>query len=280
MDSTIADQQPPKMEPAAESSSATAKQRKRKRKRNAIAHDTTTPLMILPIHAYPVGWNPVIKFEGRVVYGRTVEEVEKATAELLGIIQSKGGGLDGPVALGFDIEWKPTFQKGVAPRKAAVMQICVDASTCYVMHIIHSGIPSILQSLLEDPKYVKVGVSIADDVVKILKDYEVCVNSVEDLSSIADLKIRGDPKTWGLASLTERLTCKKLEKPQRIRLGNWEIEILSTRQLQYAATDAFVSWHLYQILRSFPDIVNDQNMEQGFIKKKKKKLGQGENIKA
>ncbi|KAK9159900.1 hypothetical protein Syun_006241 [Stephania yunnanensis] len=56
------------------------------------------------------------------------------------------------------------------------------------MYIIHSRVLSILQSLLEDPKYVKVGVSIADDVVKILKDYEVCVNSVEDLSSLAKLK--------------------------------------------------------------------------------------------
>ncbi|KAK9140988.1 hypothetical protein Scep_010669 [Stephania cephalantha] len=186
-----------------------------------------------------------IKFKGRVVYSRTVAEVEKATTELLGTIESKGNGLD-PIALGFDIEWRPTFRRGVAPRKAAVMQICADASTCYVMHIIHSGIPSSLQSLLEDPKYVKVGVSIANDAVKIWKDYKVCVKSVKELSSLANLKVRGDPRNWSLSSLTEMLNCKQLEKPNKLRLGNWEAQILSMGQLQYAATDAFVSWHLYQ----------------------------------
>jgi len=45
---------------------------------------------------------------------------------------------------------------GEAPRKAALMQICMDTSHCYVIHIIHSGIPTILKSLLEDRSSVKV----------------------------------------------------------------------------------------------------------------------------
>lgn len=45
---------------------------------------------------------------------------------------------------------------GISPGKAAVMQICGDASKCHVMHIIHSGIPLKLRSLLEDPTLIKV----------------------------------------------------------------------------------------------------------------------------
>lgn len=45
---------------------------------------------------------------------------------------------------------------GVLPGKAAVMQICGDTSHCYVMHIIHSGIPPSLRSLLEDSSVLKV----------------------------------------------------------------------------------------------------------------------------
>ncbi|KAK9159899.1 hypothetical protein Syun_006240 [Stephania yunnanensis] len=202
-----------------------------------------------------------IKFKGRVVYSRTVAEVEKATTELLGTIESKGNGLD-PIALGFDIEWRPTFRRGVAPRKAAVMQICADASTCYVMHIIHSGIPSTMQSLLEDPKYVKVGVGIANDAVKIWKDYKVCVKSVKELSSLANLKVRGDPRNWSLASLTEKLTCQQVSSLGCFTLFYFD-EVATYHNLKYAATDAFVSWHLYQILQSLPDIVNDQSIEQG-----------------
>ncbi|XP_010274076.1 PREDICTED: Werner Syndrome-like exonuclease isoform X2 [Nelumbo nucifera] len=151
--------------------------------------------------------------------------------------------------------------QGEAPGKAAVFQICGDTSRCDVMHIIHSGIPPILQSLLEDSTTIKVGVCIAGDATKVLKDYSVSVKALEDLSDLANLKLGGIPKKWSLRSLTEMVTCKHLEKRNKIRLGNWESDFLTREQLQYAATDAFVSWHLCQILRSFPDASNSQDEE-------------------
>lgn len=42
----------------------------------------------------------------------------------------------------------------------------------------------------------------------------------------------------------------QLKKPSKIRMGNWETPILSKEQLEYAATDAFASWFLYQVLRN------------------------------
>lgn len=45
---------------------------------------------------------------------------------------------------------------GETQNKAAVMQICMDSTHCYVMHIIHTGIPPILKSLLEDISSTKV----------------------------------------------------------------------------------------------------------------------------
>ncbi|KAF8402155.1 hypothetical protein HHK36_013107 [Tetracentron sinense] len=188
---------------------------------------------------------PTMNFGGQIIYCRTVTEVERATMELLEIIEAKKRNMD-EVFLGFDIEWRPTFRRGAACRKAAVMQICGDTSHCYVMHIIHSGIPPILQSLLEDSASLKVGVCIANDAVKVLKDYNVCIKALEDLSSLANLKLGGIRRKWSLSSLTEMLTCKQLEKPNKIRLGDWEADVLSRKQLQYAATDAFVSWYLCQ----------------------------------
>ncbi|KAF8402154.1 hypothetical protein HHK36_013106 [Tetracentron sinense] len=156
---------------------------------------------------------------------------------------------------------------GEKPGKAAVMQICGDASHCYVLHIIHSGIPPILQSLLEDSTSVKVfrfnpvGVSIAGDATKVLKDYNVHIKDLEDLSRLANLKLGGIPRMWGLGSLTEKLTCKQLNKPSRIQMGNWEAEELSEKQLQYAATDAYASWYLHKELKSFPDATDKKNEE-------------------
>ncbi|KAF5199761.1 Werner syndrome-like exonuclease [Thalictrum thalictroides] len=212
-------------------------------------------------HRVKVTVNPAIKFGGQIVYCRTVPEVEKATVELMGLIEAKQKNME-QVTLGLDIEWRPTFRRGEVPRKAAVMQICGDTSRCYVLHIIHSGIPPTLQSLLEDPTILKVGVCIAGDADKVSKDYNVHIKSLEDLSWLANQKLDGFPRRWSLAALTEMLTGKELEKPNKIRLGNWEVEILSEGQLQYAATDAFVSWHLYEILKSFPDRPQNQVGEQ------------------
>lgn len=196
--------------------------------------------------------HPVFAFDGRTVYSRTLVEVERSTIEIFDKIEHLKHNAD-EISLGFDIEWRPFFKTGQTPRKAAVLQICMDSSDCYVMHIIHSGVPLMLKSLLEDPSSSKVGIGIGGDATKISRDYNVCVTPLVDLSKYANRKLGGAPKNWGLSSLTEALTCKELLKPYKIRLGNWEASELSKQQIHYAATDAFASWYLYQILKTFPD---------------------------
>jgi hypothetical protein len=55
---------------------------------------------------------PKINFGGRIVYSRTWSEVEKATLELLQIVESKKSNMTGRVPLGFDLEWRPFFNRG------------------------------------------------------------------------------------------------------------------------------------------------------------------------
>ncbi|XP_048139401.1 Werner Syndrome-like exonuclease isoform X2 [Rhodamnia argentea] len=189
---------------------------------------------------------PVMIFRGRITYNRSATGVERAAAQLLSKIDAMKGVMD-QVIIGFDIEYRPTFQRGVPPRKTAVMQICGDNDHCHVMHVIRSGIPPSLKLILEDTAVLKVGAGIAGDARKVLKDYNVSVNGFQDLSELANQKLALPRNRWGLASLSE------LEKSMKIRCGNWEAFFLSEEQLLYAATDAFVSWHLYQVLKSLPD---------------------------
>uniref|UniRef100_A0A1J3DDD6 3'-5' exonuclease n=1 Tax=Noccaea caerulescens TaxID=107243 RepID=A0A1J3DDD6_NOCCA len=198
---------------------------------------------------------PAMRFGGRILYSKTANEVDKRAMQLLKALETKRG-QSGKAIVGFDIEWRPSFRKGVLPGKVAVVQICVDNNYCDVMHIIHSGIPQSLQHLIEDSTLVKVGIGIDGDSVKLFHDHGVSIKDVEDLSDLANRKIGGDSKKWGLASLTETLVCKELLKPNRIRLGNWEAYPLSKKQLEYAATDAYASWYLYQVLKDLPDAVN------------------------
>ncbi|XP_010495843.1 PREDICTED: Werner Syndrome-like exonuclease [Camelina sativa] len=198
---------------------------------------------------------PAMRFGGRILYSKTASEVDRRAMQLLKVLDTKRDE-SGKAIVGLDIEWRPSFRKGVLPGKVATVQICVDKNYCDVMHIVHSGIPQSLQHLIEDSTLVKVGIGIDGDSVKLFHDYGVSIKDVEDLSDLANRKIGGDSKKWGLASLTETLVCKELLKPHRIRLGNWEIYPLSKQQLQYAATDAYASWHLYQVLKDLPDAVN------------------------
>lgn len=61
---------------------------------------------------------------------------------------------------------------------------------------------------------MQVGAGIAGDVRRVYKDYNVSINAVEDLSYLANKKLTGTSKTWGLASLTETLICKEVSTPK------------------------------------------------------------------
>lgn len=52
-----------------------------------------------------------MKFSGQISYSRTFDAVEKAATKLLQILQEKTTDMM-QTAIGFDIEWKPTFRKG------------------------------------------------------------------------------------------------------------------------------------------------------------------------
>lgn len=52
-----------------------------------------------------------IKFGGRIVYSRTIEEVERAAQELLDFAEAKKRN-EVQCILGLDIEWRPTFRRG------------------------------------------------------------------------------------------------------------------------------------------------------------------------
>ncbi|KAL5214326.1 hypothetical protein ABZP36_003478 [Zizania latifolia] len=195
-------------------------------------------------------YQPVM-FSGKIVYCRTPSEVEKATRDIICKIETMKS--SGQVSLGFDLEWRPFTRRGDPPCKVAVMQLCMEKTHCYVMHIFHSGVPPILKSLLEDSSSIKVGICIDNDARKMFNDYDVHVQPLMDLSYLANAKLDRPPKRWSLASLTEMITCKELPKPSNIRMGNWEANVLSKQQLQYAATDAYISWHLYEVLQSLPD---------------------------
>ena len=59
-------------------------------------------------------------------------------------------------------------------------------------------------------RHAQVGVGIANDAVKVFKDHNVSIKSLEDLSCLANQKLAGGPQKWGLESLTRKLISKEV----------------------------------------------------------------------
>lgn len=55
---------------------------------------------------------PVMTFQGRIMYSRSATGVERAAAVLLKKIDAMKSAMD-KVIIGFDIEYRPTFQRGL-----------------------------------------------------------------------------------------------------------------------------------------------------------------------
>ncbi|XP_076106005.1 bifunctional 3'-5' exonuclease/ATP-dependent helicase WRN-like [Mytilus galloprovincialis] len=188
-----------------------------------------------------------MKFEGKLIYSSHTndcnmlcEDIEMALCDLT------------EAFVGFDMEWPVSYKVGKED-KTALIQICTAPDTCYLFHISCMGcIPSNLKSLLLNKHIKKVGVNIESDIWKLERDYDIHVidiikNSMEDIGVLAN-KILGCKEHWSLEGLVKHLFNHKINKDPILRKGDWSKYPLSEEQKCYAATDAYVSYKVYEKL--------------------------------
>ncbi|REE01034.1 3'-5' exonuclease [Marinoscillum furvescens] len=173
---------------------------------------------------------PLIRFGGKI----HLVDSEKSMLAAMQLLEHE-------MILGFDTETKPTFNKGEYNQTALIqLSTLTDA---FIIRIKDLGISNLLKNLLEDPDIVKVGISIRDD----LKELKKCRNfrpaGFVDLNDIAgELGIR----QIGMKSLSGIFLKSRISKSQQT--SNWESRELTTGQLSYAATDAWVCIKIYKML--------------------------------
>ncbi|XP_032848162.2 Werner syndrome ATP-dependent helicase isoform X3 [Tyto alba] len=188
---------------------------------------------------------PFLEFRGSVVYSYEARDCSLISED---IRQSLSDG----AAVGFDIEWPPSYTKGKMA-KIAVIQICVTVEKCYLFHISSmSGFPKGLRRLLEDETIKKVGVGIEGDQWKLMSDFEIKLKSFVELADIANEKLKCK-EIWSLNDLVKHLFGKQLLKDKSVRCSNWEEFPLSDEQKLYAATDAYAGFIIYQKLKNMSD---------------------------
>uniref|UniRef100_A0A8B9MZL9 DNA 3'-5' helicase n=1 Tax=Accipiter nisus TaxID=211598 RepID=A0A8B9MZL9_9AVES len=185
---------------------------------------------------------PFLEFRGSVVYSYEASDCSLISED---IRQSLSSG----AAVGFDIEWPPSYTKGKMA-KIAVIQICVTEEKCYLFHISSmSGFPKGLKRLLEDETIKKAGVGIEGDQWKLMSDFEIRLKSFVELADIANEKLKCK-EIWSLNGLVKHLFGKQLLKDKSVRCSNWEEFPLSEEQKLYAATDAYAGFIIYQKLKN------------------------------
>jgi len=175
-----------------------------------------------------------IKFAGKVVLVTDTQEAESWVTILLNNSQT----------FGFDLEWKPQFSKNVVSPVAVVQLSTVDLSV--VFHVAQMiGFPNSLKSLLSDGIVTKIGHGLKSDEGK-LASQGITLKNVTDLQQIC--KGLGFKKL-SLQYITAQVMGKFLDKSQSTT--NWE-QPLSIKQLNYAATDSWVTLMLFKRLSKYP----------------------------
>lgn len=145
--------------------------------------------------------------------------------------------------LGVDTETKPAFRRG-QNHKVALLQVAT-RDQCFLFRLNHLGMPQSVIRLLSNRMVPMVGLSWHDDIMSLHRRAEFTPGWFIDIQDIiGNLGIEDK----SLQKLYANLFGEKISKRQR--LTNWEADILSDKQNEYAAIDAWACINLYdEIMR-------------------------------
>jgi ribonuclease D len=144
--------------------------------------------------------------------------------------------------VGFDTETRPCFSKK-QNHKVALIQLATP-KRCYLFRLNKLGcIPPQLEDFLKNGRTVKVGLSLLDDFHNIRKSMNFEPDNFIDLQKIVP---SFGIQEASLQKIYAILFGKKISK--RMRLSNWEADVLTEAQKSYAALDAWACLQIYQTL--------------------------------
>lgn len=174
---------------------------------------------------------PLRHYEGEVEVVRTPEAWAAAETDM------RQDGI-----LGFDTETRPTFRKGKL-NAPSLIQIAT-ASKVYLIQLGALPFDAACARLLAAPEIIKTGVGIGDDMRALARLHPFTPAGLVDLGQVA--RAQRLP-SQGLRTLAASLFGWRISKgPQ---CSNWSLADLSQRQIEYAATDAWIGRCIYLRLR-------------------------------
>jgi len=148
--------------------------------------------------------------------------------------------------IGFDTETRPSFKKGER-HQVALLQLATNEKA-FLFRLDKIGLPDSIIQILADTNIIKTGVAIHDDIRALNSHTEFKPGAFIELQTfVNDFGIDDN----GLKKLTCNLLGFRISK--KARLSNWEDEVYTDEQKDYAATDAWVSYEIYKLLSEIND---------------------------
>lgn len=171
---------------------------------------------------------PIMRWNGKI---RVLESLESMQSCVLKLLNESH--------LGFDTETRPTFKKGEYYRPALIQ---IASERCvYLFRINKVNTITPLLPILESSKILKTGVAIKDDVKELRAIEEFDPQGFVDISEIT---VPLGYENRGLRALAGLILGGRVSKASRV--SNWARADLDQKQIQYAATDAWISREIYK----------------------------------
>ena len=170
---------------------------------------------------------PIRRYEGRVRLVTTPGDLEEALADLR---QEN--------IVGLDTETRPAFKKGES-HLPALVQVAT-ARAVYLFQLRRTEAHPLLAGLLSEPRTVKAGISLKDDLRALKQVFAFEEKNMLDLGIVARRSGLGQT---GVRNLAGMLLGFRI--PKGTKTSNWAAPQLSAAQIAYAATDAWACRELY-----------------------------------
>lgn len=174
---------------------------------------------------------PLRTFEGKTSVISSPEQLGKLIREI-----------ESHDVVGFDTETRPSFKKGQV-FQVSLLQLAIP-NKVFLIRLNHTGVTSELAALFANPRIVKAGVGIRDDLKALQKLRPFEPANCYDLSTLAKeagLQVESAKK------LTALLLGFRISKSAQT--SNWEVPTFTQKQIEYAATDAWVCLELFHKLK-------------------------------
>ena len=140
--------------------------------------------------------------------------------------------------MGFDTETRPAFHKGER-YNVGLLQLAT-LERVFLFRLNRCGFSQSLRSVLSDPKILKVGVGIRDDLKSLKRMGNYMPASFVDLQEYV---VRFGIEDKSFSKLMAVIYQVRISKKQRVT--NWEAPVLTEAQVRYAATDAWGALKMY-----------------------------------